>query len=105
MFDLVYKTWEAKRSAPLSLRVCLCVCVYVCVHVHVCVCMCLHVCVCMCVCVCVCAHASQMDFRRFMSSWRSMKLWRPGDTELTGDGKKLFFSVLGEISSMRYDIE
>jgi hypothetical protein len=40
-----------------------------------------------------------------MSLRWSMKLWRPGDTELMGDGKKLFFSVLGEISSIRYDTD
>jgi hypothetical protein len=34
-----------------------------------------------------------------------VKLWRPGETELMGEGKKLFFRVLGEISSMRYDTE
>lgn len=41
-----------------------------------------------------------MDFRRFISLWLSVKLCNPGEMELTGDGKRLFFNVLGEISSI-----
>jgi hypothetical protein len=29
----------------------------------------------------------------------SAKLFNPGETELMGDGRRLFFRVLGEISS------
>lgn len=47
------------------------------------------------------AAAPQMDLRRLMSRRFSVKLWSPGETELMGEGRKLFFNVLGEISSMR----
>lgn len=43
----------------------------------------------------------QMDLRLLTSRWLSEKLCSPGDTELMGEGKRLFFSVLGEISSIR----